>query len=314
MRSEIPQLDVVTAIGDAEAEDYIAQLLFTQGWNIIYRAFDMNSLQEFLNNRAKELRTVLVYRRDLTDFDISIIDSFASPSLTAISLDDIAMNSHLIMQHIRTHLRLPLIINKPQWSQEIQEPKKFKTILVTGTAGAPGRSTIAVNLALESNLPIVDLDFRSPAIKYLIERSDLNIPVLNLEEEKPREYRPSESAILDIGQLPPIGEMVNDRRWQAVLMNSAFEVATKLIYVCKANGLSLIRLTKFIEEFPILLRKIPIIYVFNLAGNSREERAMERGFSKIVAGESSIIIANDARIANPSKSGNKVIGKLSALI
>ena len=314
MRSEIPQLDVVTAIGDAEAEDYVAQLLFTQGWNIIYRAFDMNSLQEFLNNRAKELRTVLVYRRDLTDFDISIIDSFASPSLTAISLDDIAMNSHLIMQHIRTHLRLPLIINKPQWSQEIQEPKKFKTILVTGTAGAPGRSTIAVNLALESNLPIVDLDFRSPAIKYLIERSDLNIPVLNLEEEKPREYRPSESAILDIGQLPPIGEMVNDRRWQAVLMNSAFEVATKLIYVCKANGLSLIRLTKFIEEFPILLRKIPIIYVFNLAGNSREERAMERGFSKIVAGESSIIIANDARIANPIKSGNKVIGKLSALI
>ena len=302
MRSEIPQLDVVTAIGDAEAEDYVAQLLFTQGWNIIYRAFDMNSLQEFLNNRAKELRTVLVYRRDLTDFDISIIDSFASPSLTAISLDDIAMNSHLIMQHIRTHLRLPLIINKPQWSQEIQEPKKFKTILVTGTAGAPGRSTIAVNLALESNLPIADLDFRSPAIKYLIERSDLNIPVLNLEEEKPREYRPSESAILDIGQLPPIGEMVNDRRWQAVLMNSAFEVATKLIYVCKANGLSLIRLTKFIEEFPILLRKIPIIYVFNLAGNSREERAMERGFSKIVAGESSIIIANDARMANPSKS------------
>ena len=65
MRSEIPQLDVVTAIGDAEAEDYVAQLLFTQGWNIIYRAFDMNSLQEFLNNRAKELRTVLVYRRDL---------------------------------------------------------------------------------------------------------------------------------------------------------------------------------------------------------------------------------------------------------
>jgi hypothetical protein len=314
VRSEIPQLDVVTAIGDAEAEDYVAQLLFTQGWNIIYRAFDMNSLNEFLNSRASELRTVLVYRGDLSDFDISIIDSFASPSLTAISLDDISMNSHLIMQHIRTHLRLPLIINKPQWSQEIQEPKKFKTILVTGTAGAPGRSTIAVNLALESNLPIMDLDFRSPAIKYLIERSDLNIPVLNLEEEKPREYRPSESAILDIGQLPSISEMVNDRRWQAALMNSAFEVATKLIYVCKANGLSLIRLTKFIEEFPILLRKIPIIYVFNLAGNSREERAMERGFSKIVAGESSIIIANDARIANPSKSGNKVIGKLSTLI
>lgn len=314
MRSEIPQLDVITAIGDAEAEDYVAQLLFTQGWNIIYRAFDMNSLHEFLSSRSGGLRTVLVYRRDLSEFDISIVDSFLSPSLTVISLDDIAMNSHLIMQHIRTHLRLPLIVHQPPRSQEIQERKKFETILVTGTAGAPGRSTIAINLALENNLPILDLDFRSPSIKYIIERSDLGIPQLNLVEEKPREYRPNENAILDIGQLPPIGEMVNDRRWQAALMTSTVEVATKLIYVCKANGLSLIRLKKFIEEFPILLRKIPIIYVFNLAGNSREERAMERGFSKIVAGESSIVIATDARLANPRKSGNKVIGKLSALM
>jgi hypothetical protein len=63
-----------------------------------------------------------------------------------------------------------------------------------------------------------------------------------------------------------------------------------------------------------LLRKIPIIYIFNLAGNSREERAMERGFSKIVAGENSLVVSSDARIANPSKTGNKVIGKLSALV
>ena len=47
--------------------------------------------------------------------------------------------------------------------------------------------------------------------------------------------------------------MVNDRRWQAALLNSSFDSATKLIYVCKANGLSLIRLQKFMEDFPILL-------------------------------------------------------------
>jgi hypothetical protein len=108
--------------------------------------------------------------------------------------------------------------------------------------------------------------------------------------------------------------MVNDRRWQAALLNSSFDSATKLIYVCKANGLSIIRLQKFMEDFPILLRKIPIVYIFNLAGNSREERALERGFGKLVAGESSLVISSDARIANPSKSGNKVIGKLSTLI
>jgi hypothetical protein len=314
VRSEIPQLDVVTAIGDAEAEDYVAQLLFSQGWNIVYRAFDMASLNQFLKDRSPELRTVLVFRKDLAEFDSKKIDNFLSPSLTMISLDGIALSAHPVMQHIRTQLRLPLIITQNKQIEEVKRPDKFETILITGTTGSPGRSTLAVNLALECNLPLVDLDFRSPSLKYLIERGDLDITLQNLSDEKPREYIPTSSAILDIGPLPPLGEMVNDRRWQAALLNSSFDSATKLIYVCKANGLSLIRLQKFIEDFPILLRKIPIIYIFNLAGNSREERAMERGFSKIVAGENSLVVSSDARIANPSKTGNKVIGKLSALV
>lgn len=62
MQSEIPQLQVVTAIGDAESEDYIAQLLFSQGWNIVYRAFDMAALLGFFEKRSKEMRTVLVLK------------------------------------------------------------------------------------------------------------------------------------------------------------------------------------------------------------------------------------------------------------
>ena len=40
MRSEIPQIEVITAIADADFEDFVAQLLFSQGWSIIHRAFD----------------------------------------------------------------------------------------------------------------------------------------------------------------------------------------------------------------------------------------------------------------------------------
>ena len=314
MRSEIPQLEVITAIGDADVEDYVSQLLFSQGWNIVYRAFDMGALLDFFKNRPAELRTVLVFRKDLPDFKDSDLDEFINPSLTLISLDGVAMNAHQVMTHIRSQLRLPLIVNQNPKIDISNKIEKADTFLITGTAGSPGRSTLAVNLALECELPIYDFDFRGPAIKYLIERSELEIPLRTLKDERPREFITNESAILDIGQLPPIGEMVNDRRWQAALLNSAFDSASKLIYVSKASGLSLLRLQKFIEDFPILLRKIPIIYVFNLAGNSREERALERTFLKMVSGENSIVIPNDSRIANPSKSGNKVIGKLSALV
>ncbi|MEN9735431.1 MAG: hypothetical protein RL129_141 [Actinomycetota bacterium] len=313
MQSEIPQLEVVTAVGDADAEDYVAQLLFSQGWNIVFRAFDMMALMEYFNNRPIELRTVLVFRKDLPEFDSSELDKLISPTLTMIALDGIPLVAHQVMTHIRSQLRLPLIVNQPSKAPETKLKSKNETILITGTTGSPGRSTIALHLALESGFKLYDFDFRSPSQRYLIERSGLNVDFEIIKEERPREFNCQANSILDIGSLPAISEMVNDRRWQAALLNSVFDSATKIIYVCKANGLSLIRLQKFIDDFPILLRKIPITYVFNMAGNTREERALERHFQKLVGGESSLVIPSDSRIANPSKSGHKVIGKLAAL-
>jgi hypothetical protein len=114
--------------------------------------------------------------------------------------------------------------------------------------------------------------------------------------------------------MPSLGEMVNDRRWHASLLNSVFDSASQLIFVVKASGLSLLRLEKFIKDFPILLRKIPIIYTLNQAGNSREERALERKFLKMVEGESSVVIPYDVKVSNPGKSENKSIGKLVTLV
>jgi hypothetical protein len=314
VRSEIPQLEVVTAIGDAEAEDYIAQLLFSQGWNIVYRAFDAESLITYFKERPEELRTILVYRTDLNDFESINMEELISPTLTMISLDGIALRAHQVMQHIRTQLRLPLIVSAPNSKNELAKAKSVETILVTGTTGAPGRSTVALNIALEKDLPIYDLDFKSPSQSYLISKCELSVEQLKLEDEKPRTFLPKQDAILDIGALPPMDEMVNDRRWHAALLNSTFECSTKLIYVCKASGLSLIRLQKFMDDFPILLKKIPIIYIFNQAGNSREERAMERKFLKMTSGESTLVIPSDLKVAFPVKSGNKSVGKLVGLL
>lgn len=315
MQSEIPQLEVVTAIGDAEDEDYIAQLLFSQGWSIIYRALDMGSLLDFFEKRPAELRTIIVYKEDLADFNLSELNNLITPSTTCISLDGIPTNSHEIMVHLRSSIRLPLITGIVQTTSTPEVAKKsFKNILVTGTEGSPGRSTLALNLALELDYAIFDLDFRAPAQSYLINRSEVGVELKTLGAEKPREFESNSDAVLDIGPLPPLDQLVNDRRWSAALLNSVLDCASDLIFVCRASGLSLIRLEKFISQFPILLRKIPITYVFNLAGNSREERALEKHFLKMVSGERNLVIPSDLRIQNPVKSGSKAIGKLAALI
>lgn len=117
MRSEIPQLDVITAIADSESEDYVSQLLFSQGWNIIYRAFDARSLKEFLDLREPTLRTVVIYRSDLEGFDSGMIDTGPTSSTTFISLDDVRTNSHAIMVRIRQELRAPLITTREPSSE-----------------------------------------------------------------------------------------------------------------------------------------------------------------------------------------------------
>jgi len=76
-RSEIPQLEVVTAIPDAESEDFVAQLLFSQGWSIIHRALDSQSLSDFMRERGAELRTVVVYQTSFSGFGEELLTEFA---------------------------------------------------------------------------------------------------------------------------------------------------------------------------------------------------------------------------------------------
>ena len=110
-RSEIPQLEVITAIPDAESEDFLAQLLFSQGWNIIFRAFDFGALRAFLKARGAELRTVIVYQSRFPGFDPEIKEEFDSSTVTFICLDEIAFTSHEIMVAIRNELRAPMLQN-----------------------------------------------------------------------------------------------------------------------------------------------------------------------------------------------------------
>ena len=315
MRSEIPQLQVITAISDADCEDFVSQLLFSQSWSIIYRAIDMSGLVEFLEARSGALRTVVIFKSDLPDFDSEKLNSLSNSKVTHICIDNIETNSHKLMTHIRGQLRLPLIFEGSTQaaiefkSTDIVQSKSRKpcVITITGTVGAPGRSSVALNIAnylsVDSKVNIFDADIRAPALEYLIGRADKNGENLNLvnlaSNEKTSEFRIGDSSrisVVDLGPLPPLEEVVNDRRWQAGFINRTLEETTTLIYLCKSNGLSLIRLEQFMSQFPVLLRNLPIIYILNQSGSSREDRALANRFKKMCDGERSFILPTNPRI------------------
>jgi hypothetical protein len=318
MKSEIPQLQVVTAISDSDCEDFVSQLLFSQGWSIIYRAIDMAGLMEFMEARNGDLRTVVIYKSDLPNFSADLLESTSNSKVKNICVDEIEINSHKLMTFIRGQLRLPLIATASQISQNLPVPvvRKPCVITITGTVGAPGRSSVALNianyLAATSLVNLFDADTRAPALDYFIGRAGNNHENLNLvsliSQEKSIEVtigKPSSVSIVDLGPLPPLTEVVNDRRWQAGFINRTLEETTTLIYLCKSNGLSLIRLEQFMSQFPVLLRSLPIIYILNQSGSTREDRALANRFLKMCEGETSFILPMNNRIntnlAEPAK-------------
>ena len=313
VRSEIPQLQVITAIGDSDLEDYVAQLLFSQGWSIIFRALDGSSLMNFLASRPAELRTLVIITSDLPEFS-----SVALPEhITVINLDGIGLDGHKIMVAVRGQIRAPLLQpSTPVQIAQEENVRRESAITVTGTPGSPGRTTLAYLLAQSlsagEKIRLIDADLLAPALgavkssQFLIETID--------SSQKPR-TRPEypERSIIDLGVLPPLDEVVHDRRWRAELVHSIVESTGSLIYVAKSSMVSLERLRKFIDQFPIYLREIPTTYVINQIGRTREDRALEQRFTELLEGERYFLIPRDENLAdNPKSKARKEIDKIAA--
>ena len=333
MRSEIPQIEVITAIGEADLEDYVSQLLFTQGWSIIFRAFDSSALEEFMQKRSTELRTVIVYTTEFPGFTSDLIMRHSTTTTSFICLDGTPSTAHEIMQKVRGQLRLPMVhsstpvISASHASPKIQESMQ-KVILLTGSCGAPGITLLGIALATEISksrkVVFIDADFRNIPLGQYFTSNDFAIHSL-APHEKPTKIpdsEPKEVIIVDVGVLPPLGEVVNDRRWLALLHNNLFDAATALVYVTQTTKSSLMQLDQFMKEFPILMKRVAPTYVCINKGQSKELRQAQFAFAQLVAGEKQYQLAEsllhpagtgilDSLFA-PGNKGKKEIGSIAA--
>jgi hypothetical protein len=301
---------------DSDDEDFVSQLLFSQGWSIIYRAIDATTLNQFLENRSSTGRTVLIYKSDLPGWNQDALHNFEGAHFTPISLDGIATNSQEIMGHIRTHMRTPLVhegSTKESGSDRAAkgELTRRRVITITGTSGAPGRSTLAINLAEELSLTtpvhLLDADMKAPSLPYLLRQRAATHPSrtshqpIELMEVAAKDRgaklnlaSDSNPLVVDVGVLPALDELLTDRRWQANLLNQILNETTILVYLSSSTGISLIRQEEFMRKFPLMLRKVPIIYLLNQSGAGRIDKAVEERFLALVEGESHLIMPTNS--------------------
>ena len=303
MDSEIPALEVITAIEEPELENYVAELLFSQGWTIIYRALDGYELENLLHSRAG-MRTVLLYTSGLPGFASDLLVQQESLGFMAISLDacEGKLNPHLIMSAIRSKIRHPHF--SPTTPQKIapllhKAVERKRVIAVTGSSGSPGRTLFSMALAeeLAQSWPItvVDGDFRNRTLtRNSRNGGDESFEVAALDpSERPTqlpEVGERDLTIVDVGLLPPLHDLINDRRWQAGLINDILEKTTHLLYICKSTRGSIDEVHEFIREFPALLKSTPITFICIAQGSSRSDREALSRFDALLAGGRKAII------------------------
>ena len=138
------KLNLITAISNSEKEDNIAEFLFSQGCNIVYRSLNLESLEKFLERNQPQSNIIFckdfLKEKDLLYFSNKFkLHRFIE---TSTSIDD----------------RLDLLtelskVNKPPLVHKLSRRSNLTTVI--GSPGSPGISTITNQLALSINAQVV---------------------------------------------------------------------------------------------------------------------------------------------------------------
>ena len=286
---------IVTALGDADAEDYLAQLLFSQGWNIVHRGLDMDSVEGFvLAWRGAKL--TLIYTLDFPGITLGLISALDQDSqITVVSIDNIPINAHALMTTIRGQLRAPLIHSDvaPIENTDVQQSPQLRSrvspsqIVITGTVGAPGRTTLALalarRLAQEAPVELMDADLVAPCCEHFW-RGEASLVIFDASTKATSLPDNELARVIDLGALGRLGADATDRRWQSVLRTNVLEGASSTIFVAAGTELGLHRLSEFISDLPILINKRNLIFVLNKSGKAKHDKALTAEFEKKVAG------------------------------
>ena len=304
-KSSLEEITAITAIGNSADEDFIAQLIDSQGWRIIYRAIDQVDLAEFINSSSRQSSYTLLLRSDFSGINIHNIVASLPEKAQIISLDSIQVSSHLIMSHLRNELRTPTFSWHHDSAQAPQASnrERYPVIAISGTSGSPGRSRLAISLArsfaTESSVVLWDLEGSVDTLEYLWREREsaqsgesVEIRSISAGSDLRTLELPSESRnILDLGVFPKLEHLTRDRRWHPHVINHLLDRTDHLIYVVAASGVHLLRLEEFITQFPKQLRTIPITYLLTPILSSREDRAIEDRFKKLTSGERAMVLA-----------------------
>jgi Flp pilus assembly CpaE family ATPase len=286
---------LVTALVNAENEDRIIASLIADGFTLEKRCHSVTQLRDFLSLNSTTERLLIIADEEfgLLSQDVSTLVSeqralLQVPAHTFLSSEEILFRSHeAVRQPVAPILQLRVF----------QRRKNF--VAITGSTGSPGITTVALNLATElsaqRSVQLIDGD---PQRRDLYQRIGLQnqdtsaltarLSVASIDYMNTTtalETRPETIVCIDIGDAPPLKELVKDRRKLGRDFLESFQLCSHVVYVAQSENYSLAELDRFREAMKECAPDISIVWILNKIGKSTRQKTIQRSFSARISGD-----------------------------
>jgi MinD-like ATPase involved in chromosome partitioning or flagellar assembly len=338
--SDLELPTVITAIASASTEGFIASTLFAQGWSVVFRAIDIDSLENFiLNNSERSASAMLIFAPDLSGITRERIDVISSRVKQIVGFsENPSKDSYLGEMHelpksdtdlislVRGFVRAPML----RQSTQMQSKRRKAHVLAIGSAGSnTGCTTLAINIAmelsvLEKSTLLIDANFRAPSIAALLAIRNVKsetgwrsiAPMLSIaeitQEQVTSVQELMESAtetfdriIIDLGSISGLSNRLTDRRWTSTVTTWSCDLGDELMVIARPDLLGFHRL----EQVSALIEKTSIrsglSFTLNLRSPGRKGTDEEAKFLAIATPLRPICvrtIARDSRAVNLAES------------
>jgi Mrp family chromosome partitioning ATPase len=311
--SELEMPTVITAISSSETEGFIAGTLFAQGWSVVFRAIDWDSLERFIKTNQEMARgALLIFGSDLPGISKEKVDSIASKIRHTIGfstdqqrhndfdqLHDVPKSTTDLVTLVRGFVRAPLLrgLNAPQ-----RAARKARVIAIGSAGSYTGCTMLSMNLAmelsiLEKSTLLIEGNYRAPSIAAYLAMRNINsdsewksiAPHLSLaeidqehagtvDEFMDRAAEVFEFIIIDLGSISGLSNRLIDRRWTSTMTTWCCDQADELMIVSRADQLGEHRLSQVADLLQHTSVRASLSFVLNMKSPGKRGESEEAKF------------------------------------
>ena len=303
------KIGIITWLENAEFEDVVLQALLTEGISRVeleYRAISLESLINYLIAKPQtNSRFILIHDSgEITKAVEHELGRFPGAIRMAIDPDlgDVTVEiERVVNRALREFETIPV----PRKSIQRQN----NLVMVTGSTGAPGVTTITLNLGNELSrsisVELIDMHPNRRDLAFLLgaKRSSESVRLSDrLSISGELSATSSALQLVDAGPIPNLESAYSDRRAPARDYVDLLERASAIIFLMTPDNNHMFELESLLTSIEAGRINARTIFILNQMGNSRRERSIQKRFSARVGKYESEIFPFDRDSLDRAKS------------